>query len=105
MNGTQLRHREHDGSQPRSQQDCDNAEQPSSVQDPGVPAQLKQEQHRHGRRRGGQGLVQQSEGSIGEIDKHVSDGFKKLLIENKCDLSTTEAKEFPNLKLRDWCHE
>ena len=38
-------------------------------------------------------------GRIGEIDKHVSDGFNNHLIDNKCDLtsqeelSTTEAKE------------
>ena len=53
-------------------------------------------------------------GRIGEIDKHVSDGFNKLLVENKCDLtsheelSTTEVKEladFLNLKLRDNCPE
>ena len=38
----------------------------------------------------------------GEIDKHVSDGVNKLLIENKCDLTSQEelpadeAKELAN---------
>ena len=27
---------------------------------------------------------------MGEIDKHVSDGINKLLIENKCDLTSHE---------------
>ena len=53
-------------------------------------------------------------GRMGEIDKHVSDGINKLLIENKCDLasqeelSTDEAKELAdslNLTLRDECRE
>ena len=30
---------------------------------------------------------------MGEIDKHVSDGINKLLVENKCDL--TSQKELP----------
>ena len=51
---------------------------------------------------------------MGEIDKHVSDGINKLLIENECDLtsqedlSTDEAKELAdslNLTLGDECHE
>ena len=50
---------------------------------------------------------------MGEIDKHVSDGINKLLID-KCDLtsqeelSTGEAKKLAdslNLRLRDECHE
>ena len=49
---------------------------------------------------------------MGEIDKHVSDGINKLLIENECDLtsqeelSADEAKKLAdslNLKLRDEC--
>ena len=47
VDGTQLRHREHDGSQRPGQQDCDSAEQHSTVQDPGVRAQLKEERTRH----------------------------------------------------------
>ena len=43
---------------------------------------------------------------VGEINKHVSDGVNKLLVENKCDLTyqktlpTDEAKDFSNFEVK-----
>ena len=43
---------------------------------------------------------------VGEINKHVSDGVNKLLVENKCDLTyqktlpTDEAKDFSKFKAK-----
>ena len=73
----------------------------------GAHAQAKREHTRHHHSLGchGQGVVQQCEG-LGEIDKHVSDGVNKLLIENKRDLtsqegsSTDEAKELADVLKR-----
>ena len=38
---------------------------------------------------------------MGEIDKHVSDGVNKLLIENKCDLTSQELSTDEAQKLAD----
>ena len=37
---------------------------------------------------------------MGEIDKHVSDGVNKLLVENQCDLTSQEEELCPQMKRR-----
>ena len=114
MYEAQLEHRDNDDSQQRRLQDRDSIEQPSSVQDPGFRAQPKRERTRHHQSYDVTDKESFTKDRMGEIDKHVSNGINKLLIENKCDLtsqenlSTYEAKKLPdslNLTLRDECHE
>ena len=94
MYGAQVRHREHDDSQQRrSQRDCDSVEQPSSVQDPSVRAQPRQV-HTHDITRVYDVTDKESFNNVkdwtGGIDKHVSDGINKILIENECGLTSEE---------------
>ena len=90
-----------------------SVEQPSSVQDLGVHGRPKHERFRTTTKnyyRDAHDIItvydvtdKESFNNVkdwtGEIDKHVSDGIHKLLIENKCDLTsqeelfTDEAKE------------
>ena len=74
---TQLEYHEHDDSQ-RRQQDRDSVEQPSSVQDPTCPTEVRTHDITRVHDVTDKTSLSNVKDGMGEINKHVSDGVEQV---------------------------